>query len=274
MVSTIKEEVAAFYLPTYEEIERSMREGHLVHVDETRVSVKGALGCVWVFAGIQDVLYVYADSREADVVTQVLKDFKGVLVSDFCPAYESVPYVQQRCLIHLIRDLNDDLFKNPFDQEYKALVEAFGELLRPIIATVDRRGLRARFLRKHKRDVRRFFRNIVAPSGQSELARKYQVRLRKNEARLFTFLDYDGVPWNNNNAENAIKGFATLRQVIGGSSTEKGLKESLQLLSIAQTLRNRNVSFLEFLRSGRVSISEFLGDTNAQKPRDEGEAEG
>jgi hypothetical protein len=100
MVSTIKEEVAAFYLPTYEEIERSMREGHLVHVDDTRVSVKGALGCVWVFAGIQDVLYVYADSREADVVTQVLKDFKGVLVSDFCPAYESIPYVQQRCLIH------------------------------------------------------------------------------------------------------------------------------------------------------------------------------
>jgi hypothetical protein len=65
-----------------------------------------------------------------------------------------------------------------------------------------------------------------------------------------------------------------LRQVIGGSSTEKGLKESLRLLSIAQTLRNRNVSFLEFLRSGRVSISEFLGDANAQKPRDEGEAEG
>ena len=93
MVSTIKEEVAAFYLPTYEEIERSMREGHLVHVDETRVSVKGALGYVWVFAGIQDVLYVYADSREADVVTQVLKDFKGVLVSDFYPGYESVPYV-------------------------------------------------------------------------------------------------------------------------------------------------------------------------------------
>jgi hypothetical protein len=254
--------MAAFYLPTYEGIERSIREGHLVHVDETRVSIKGALGYVWVFAGIQDVVYVYADSREADVVTQVLKDFNGVLVSDFYPAYESVPYVQQRCLIHLIRDLNDDLFKNPFDLEYRALVEAFGELLRPIIATVDRSGLKARFLRKHKRDVRQFFRDIVATSGQSELATKCKARLKKNEARLFTFLDYDGVPWNNNNAENAIKGFATLRQVIGGTSTEKGLKESLRLLSIAQTLRNRNVSFLEFLRSGRVGITELLGDRN------------
>ena len=107
----------------------------------------------------------------------------------------------------------------------------------------------------------------------SPAAGQFRKRLARWRPKLFTFLDHDGVPWNNNNAENAIKGFATLRQVIGGSSTEKGLKESLRLLSIAQTLRNRNVSFLEFLRSGRVSINEFLGGTNAQKPRDEGEAE-
>jgi hypothetical protein len=254
VVSKIKEDVAAFYLPTYEEIERSIRKGRVVHVDETRVSVKGALGYVWVFAGVQDVVYVYADGREGDVVTKVLRDFKGVLVSDFYPAYDSVPYTQQKCLIHLIRDLNDDLFKNPFDQEYRTLVEAFGDLLRTIIATVDKRGLKTRFLRKHKRDVLRFFRKIASPDGQSDLARKYRVRLRKNGAKLFAFLDYDGVPWNNNNAENAIKGFATLRQLIGGCSTEKGLKDSLRLLSIAQTLRNRNVSFLKFLRSGRTSI--------------------
>ena len=29
--------------------------------------------------------------------------------------------------------------------------------------------------------------------------------------RLFTFLAYDGIPWNNNNAEHAIKAFARLR---------------------------------------------------------------
>ncbi len=273
VVSTIKEEMAALYLPTYEEIEQGIRSGPLVHVDETRVSVKGAMGYVWVFAGIQDVVYVYADSREADVVMRMLKDFKGVLISDFYPAYESVPCLQQRCLIHLIRDLNDDLFTNPFDREYKVLVEAFGELLRPIIMTVDRCGLKARFLRKYKQDVRRFFRNIVANEVQSELTRKYQARFRKNEKRLFTFLDHDGIPWNNNNAENAIKGFATLRQVIGGSSTEKGLKESLRLLSIAQTLRNRNISFLEFLRSGKLSINDVLaGPRRDRKPRQNGES--
>jgi hypothetical protein len=51
--------------------------------------------------------------------------------------------------------------------------------------------------------------------------------------KLFTFLDYDGVPWNNNNAEHAIKAFARLRRTIGGTSTAKGIEEYLMLLSIS-----------------------------------------
>jgi hypothetical protein len=39
----------------------------------------------------------------------VLKDFKGVLVSDFYSAYDSMDCPQQKCLIHLMRDLNDDM---------------------------------------------------------------------------------------------------------------------------------------------------------------------
>jgi Transposase IS66 family len=60
-------------------------------------------------------------------------------------------------------------------------------------------------------------------------------RLNKNRHRLFTFLDFDGVPWNNNNAEHAIKAFASLRRVIDGRTTEKGLDEFLVLLSVSET---------------------------------------
>ena len=111
------------------------------------------------------------------------------------------------------------------------------------------------FLKKHKQAVQLFFADYVEREYASELARKYRTRLKKNRDRLFTFLDHDGVPWNNNNAENAIKGFATLRRVIGGSSTERGLRDSLKLLSISQTLRNKNIGFLDFLKSGERSLS-------------------
>ena len=66
------------------------------------------------------------------------------------------------------------------------------------------------------------------------------------------------MPWNNNNAEHAIKAFAMLRPVIEGTTTEKGIHEYLVLLSICQTCRLKDVNFLDFLRSGMKNIGKFV----------------
>ncbi len=108
--------------------------------------------------------------------------------------------------------------------------------------------------------MRRFWRRFVEVEGASELTIKYQARFIKNEDRLFTFLDHDNVPWKNNNAELAIKGFVKLRRVIGGLSTEKSIVDTLLLLSICQTLKNKSLSYLEFLKSEDRSLREFIGD--------------
>ena len=85
--------------------------------------------------------------------------------------------------------------------------------------------------------------------------------LAKNRASLFTFLDYDGVPWNNNNAEHAIKALALLRRDFGGVSTEKGIREYLILLSVCETCKYMGVDFLDFLRSGETDIYAFAAGT-------------
>ena len=131
-------------------------------------------------------------------------------------------------------------------------------LLKPMIETIDRFGLKAHFLRRHKVCVERFYKELSKRDYQSETAVHYQKRFEKNRNKLFTFLDYDGVPWNNNNAEHAIKAFAELRNVIGGASTEKGISEYLILLSVCETCKCKGVSFLEFLRSGEQDIDVFI----------------
>ncbi len=258
-VDKFKKRAVEFYQTAYDEIVKSIRAGKLVHIDETQAGIKGGGGYVWVFTNLEEVLYVYSDSREGSIISETLTDsFKGAMVSDYYGAYDGFNGPQQRCLIHLIRDLNDDLFKNPFDDEFKAFVKNFGELLKPIIVTIDRHGLKHRFLKKHKKEVRKFFKDKVECEGKSELTVQYQERFKKNQSRLFTFLDYDGLPWNNNNAERAIKGYAPVRNAHRGVATPNGLRRTLPLLSIAQTLRNKNVSFLEFLKSGKRSLDDFL----------------
>ena len=260
IVFRMKARAEKYYKEAYSEIVQRLRLGPLVHVDETKVNVKGGSGYVWVFTNLEEVLYVYSGSREGKIVSETLGNFKGVLVSDFYSAYDGFEWQQQRCLVHLIRDLNDDVFDNPFDSEYKVFVGAFGKMFKAIVDTIDRYGLKRRFLVKHKKDVRRFFRTYIEIESTSEQVQKYQDRFKRNERRLFTFLDYDGVPWNNNNAENAIKAFAAVRNGAEGLFTEKGLIETLQMLSISQTLRNKDRNFLGFLKSGKKSLMEYCDD--------------
>ena len=134
---------------------------------------------------------------------------------------------------------------------------AWPELLKRIVEELDRRGLKAHFLRKYLRDVSLFYREHVDREFQSPTATACAERFKKNRDKLFTFLEYDGVPWNNNNAEHAMKAFARLRDVIEGMTTERGLKEYLILLSVCQTCKYQGLDFLDFRRSGETNIEAF-----------------
>jgi Transposase IS66 family len=219
--------------------------------------VKGHAGYVWAFTNLEEVVYVYTPTREGTILKDMLDGFTGVLVSDFYSAYDAPKCPQQKCLIHLIRDINDDLFHSPFDEELKQLAQGLVAVLKPIIDTIDKFGLKRHYLHKHKEDVERFFRLLTGQAYGSEVARKFQKRLLKYRDKLFLFLDHDGVPWNNNNAENALKRFASRRKIIGASFTEKGLRDYLVFLSIYQTCRNKHLSFLRFLRFGKLDLDAF-----------------
>ncbi|HEV2355568.1 MAG TPA: transposase, partial [Puia sp.] len=85
-------------------------------------------------------------------------------------------------------------------------------------------------------------------ASTSDLAKKAAKRLRKHWSDCWTFLHHDGVPWNNNNAETAIKAFAQHRRSVNGMVTATRLPQYLDMLSLAQTCRYRNISFLDVLR--------------------------
>ena len=233
--------------PIYDRILAHLLRGSLLHIDETEVRLRGCKGYVWVFASMDAVYFEYRDSRKAQFLGPLLQEFQGVLISDFFTGYDSLKCPQQKCLIHLIRDMNEDLLDNSFDNEYKDLVQRFAHLLQQIVETVDKYGLKRRHFRKHRNEAVRFLKSVERTYYSSPIATKYQERMRKYGTRLFTFLDYDGVPWNNNNAEHAIKVFARARTSSDGRFTEGSIREYLVMLSVAETCRYQNIEVLQFL---------------------------
>lgn len=242
----------------YLQLREGLRKGRLIHVDETQVVTRSSVGYVWVFADMHRVFYAYSDTREGDVLHETLEGFEGVLVSDFYAVYDSVKCAQQKCHIHLIRDMNDDLFRNPFDEELKELAREYTMLFSPIIETIDRYGLAAYHLWKHRDRVDKFLGRILSREYVSDNAKNYQRRFRKYGGVLFTFLQHDSVPWNNNNAEHVIKRIAKTRNRMKGLTTSRGIREYLVLLSICETLTIRNVAPLKFFVSGCRDIDAYL----------------
>jgi hypothetical protein len=252
-----KQALARYYEPAYRKLLQNLMDGRVLHADETAIKLQQSNGYVWVFASPEEVVYMHRVTRKTDFLHELFKEFKGVLITDFYAGYDSLPCLQQKCLIHLIRDVNEYLLKTPFDEELKGIGKRFGSLLKKIVGTVDKHGLKSRYLRKYKKDVQKYFDGLSEKPFISEVAEKLRQRMLKYQSKLFLFLDYDGIAWNNNYGEHAIKPFARYRRVITGQINERGLNDYLILLSLYVTCDYRGIRFLDFLRSGQKTITDF-----------------
>lgn len=252
-IRTCRDYFVDFYENTYNLLIQNIIKGKVVYADETPFALKYEKGYVWVFTNNRNVISFYKSNREGQFLKPFLRDFKGVLVSDFYNAYDSLNCRHQRCLIHLMRDLNDDLIKNPFNEEFKRITKDFTRLLQEIVLTIDQRGLSQYYLNKHIKSANVFLSKIKNSIFKTELAQSYQKRILKNEKRLFEFLNHDGISWNNNDAEHAIK---ILKHTNKNTDSfhSSGIDNYLKIVSIYQTCRNRNISFLKFLLSKETNL--------------------
>jgi hypothetical protein len=254
--------VARYYAGRYAAVLQEIVMGRALYVDETPVNLWKSKGYVWAFATARPVYFFYKDSREGSFLPDMFSGFNGVLVSDFFTAYDALKMPQQRCLIHLMRDLNEELLKHPFDVELKKFGQAFSSVLRGIVETIDRYGLKKRHLHKHKAASDRFCRWATETEFRSEVSKRYQKRVDKYRDKLCAFLEHDGVAWNNNNAEHALKCFARYRRFADGRMTKNSVQDYLVILSLFQTWEYQGRSFLaELIGDGEDRAANFEGSS-------------
>ena len=205
---------AEYYVPTERLLLQQLLRSPFLHVDETKLSIQGTDQYVWVFTDGKHVVFKLTATRETTLVHEMLAQYEGVLVADFYAGYDAVPCRQQKCLVHLIRDLNDDLWSNPWNSEFEAFVFAVKGLLVPIFEAVETYGLKRRHLHKFHAAVDRFYqRHIMGTTYTSETTIKFQKRFQRYRETLFTFLHEDGIPWQNNMAERALRHIAVQRKI-------------------------------------------------------------
>jgi hypothetical protein len=249
--------LSSVYAETEKGIIRHLLESPFLHADETPINIKASTQYVWTFTTDKYVIFQLSKTREAAIAYDFLKDYHGILITDFYPGYDAIACRQQKCWVHLIRDLNDDLWEYPFDSEYETFVSEVRNLIIPMMEAVQKYGLKKRHLQEFMQHVNAFYdKTITGKQYTSELVIKYQKRFVRYRESLFTFLEYDGIPWHNNTAERALRHIAQQLQ-ISMSLREVTTHQYLRLLGIKQTCRFQNKSFFQFLLSREIDIDLF-----------------
>ncbi len=249
--------LSSSYVETEKGIIRHLLESPFLHADETPITIKGTTQYVWTFTTDKYVIFKLGKTREATIAHEFLKNYNGILITDFYSGYDAIACRQQKCWVHLIRDLNEDLWQFPFDTEFETFVSEVRNLIIPIMETVQQYGLKKRHLQKFMKQVDAFYiRTISGKHYTSELVIKYQKRFLRYRESLFTFLQYDGIPWHNNTAERALRHIAKQQQ-ISMNFHETATHDYLRLLGIKQTCRFQNKSFFRFLLSREIDIDQF-----------------
>jgi predicted RecB family nuclease len=244
------------YAETEQRLVKNILQSPFIHADETKVNIQGVDQYVWVFTDGKHVVFKLTPTREADIVHEFLGNYSGTLISDFYPGYDSVKCKQQKCWVHLIREMNDDLWKSPFDSAFEGFVLNARNLIVPILEVVEDHGLKTKKLNKFNTAVTQFYENTINKTYKSDLGLKYQKRFLRYRDSLFIFLSEDNIPWNNNAGERAIRHLAVQRK-ISGSFFESMMPNYLLLLGIMQTCRFQGKSFLKFLLSREKDIDQF-----------------
>jgi len=222
----------------YQQIQQEAMESAVLHADETGWRVNGKTHWLWCFSNPDLTYYMIDRSRGSPALMKFFTEaFDGTLVSDFWDAYNAVHCSRrQMCLVHLLRDLETVEQYRPVDKDWPP----FAKKLRRLIHDGMRlsRGDRAERSSRRQRLDRRLQQLIDAEWRHPE-ARRLIKRLRRHRNDLFTFLDYDHVPYDNNHAERAIRPAVIIRKNSQSNRSERGADTQAILMSVYRTLKQR-----------------------------------
>jgi transposase len=234
--------LAVILLVWYEQIGEEAKKSAYLHADETGWRVNGQ-GCwLWCFTNDRNCYYMIEYCRGSPVLQSFFTEaFDGVLITDFWAAYDTVDAAdRQKCIPHLLRELEK------VDQHNdSAQWPVFAKKLRRLLRDGIRLRKRPDFTpQRYQSRMNRLNRRIVAMARQEPTdadARRLTKRLRRYGKYIFTFLNYDYVPHDNNFAERQIRPAVILRKNSQSNRSDRGAAMQTVLMSVYRTLRLRGL---------------------------------
>lgn len=260
----------------YEEILEDVKTSYLLHADESGWRINGKLCWLWVFGNKDQAYYKIDRNRDSNVVKSILGEiFKGILVVDGWRAYMIVNCLQQSCMAHLLRKIRE-LYKTfpnlesvfRFYVKFRRILRD-GERLQKERKNIGEAIFKRRLQKLHDR-----LDELLRWKNPNEILKDIIAKTDRQRPRILTFVEYEDVPCHNNFAEGLIRKAVVKRKISYGSKSMQGAEAYSILLSISETCRLRNISYVDFMkqslqyyiRNGRPMLLKEYMENQAKIP--------
>ena len=238
-------DLAGWLKPEYEAIQSAIRQSSSVNVDETGWRLDGKSCWLWAFTNNSFTIYEVNPSRGHQVVLQQLgEDYAGTVISDFYTAYNPLPYRQQKCLVHLLRELSKCAPDNT--EEYAAFHKKLTRLLRDALRLKQRMSdVPQDVFDRRLKYIHQRLAKLAGATYETHDCQRLAKRLSKHAHQLFTFLEQMDVDPDNNRAERPIRPAVVTRKISGGNRSPKGTEALGIITSLIQTCKLQDRDFVE-----------------------------
>ena len=240
------------YLPKYEQLKTSVRAGP-VHMDETSNPIQSEQGAGYahVMVGVDgspaehDVVYKLADSRGKGNSEALIGDkYQFVGITDRYGSYKDLFLLHQICWAHLQRTARDLTHLQCLTKRKLQHVTLFYQQLAAIYATIREYQAETYDQGRRNRQAQQLLEQVIQICQPHQLDPQKLVNLKAGileyQECLFLCLTSDGIPADNNKAERALRKLVIKRKKSFGVKTPKGARTMEVLLSVCQSLYNRD----------------------------------
>ena len=234
----------------HQELHRFVQAREVLHADETSWQQEHRTHWLWVACTCTVSFFLIQAGRCTDGAKRLLGAFDGTLVIDRLASYGFRAGPQQTCWAHLKRMFQGLADRTDGDcAKYGVpLLENTRKMFK-LWRRVRDGTLQHRTFQRRMIPIRAEIEGLLDEAAESPYTRtqgKAKALLKYRDA-LWTFVDVEGIPPTNNEAERALRHAVILRKLSFGTQSDRGSRFIERMLSAVDTLRKQDRDVMDFL---------------------------
>lgn len=215
-----------------------------IYADETSWRVLGQNHWLWSFSNKLISVFMLRKSRGKKPISEVLDNYKGILIADGWKAYLTFCEHLQRCWAHLLREVKDDYSHLV---EGRAMIENLENLFNSAKEASKLKSLseREKSYDFHMEQIK----ILIGITHSYRTLRKISKTIKNGLDSWFIAILEPEIEFTNNRAEREIRESVVIRKIIGGFQAQSGAKCFEIMMTLIMTFKKQNKNLFESIKT-------------------------